>query len=765
MSAMPKVKVCVSSRPEQRFLQHVQRGKSLRLEDLTFSDMQRFARHHLDPFLSSSSALEGTGRSIPDALAHKAQGVFLWLFLATASLVHGLDNRDQEEELSRRLAALPIELEDLYKDMWGRLNQGGEEDRQSTAHFLNLILDARALGQLSPGRSNEFGESLVEDGKLDLIHFMGATQPALQHAVLVERQTRSASQLDDLCVQTQRDVLARCAGFVEILYTSSGDSNASTYCGPSPGWEDCHLLERRAHRVPHFIHRTAYDFLVDTEDGREILAHETYSASDRAVQLLRGFLVKARFYGQGNYQSAFDALVLLHGVTDLQKQQEMFEFCWKWYDWEDQWYWGDDGWKPKAHFLSIATNFPRLQPWVKSAILARPNPSLVATTLLQDLVYGPWFYTREYITDKANIGERLKFVLSLGANPRGRGLPRPTPGWKQAEGVPHSIKFMTPLNYFLSDDSPDEEFLMDMAEVLFPAYNPVGTDANAHCPILVKAAGIGPEWYMYHCWGLGDLNKDNGHKHPRLCEFVLDINTEFAVKLLEVLLRPRPVYRKWERKRRERERSKQKENPWLVLSSFVDRLAAWRRENPARKPSVRVVAVMIPSLGQAAADTEPCVYLIRNKSMSDRLAAVIQRGLFLRETPEAVGQKLARQYLPQIDRGIRSGSKDYERLTGPLTDYLAEINCGYCFVDKDYQRVVKREDGSMVRVDFQDWDEEMTAAGVDDGGGKREGALFPPLWFEAALRVLGILLWMSAWLWPLRVPTIKRMRVGAQEVT
>ncbi|KAK3905897.1 hypothetical protein C8A05DRAFT_30256 [Staphylotrichum tortipilum] len=160
MSTTPKVKVCVSSRPEQRFLQLVQSNKGLRLEDLTLGDMRRYARHHLNPFLKSSSVFSNTQHSIPEELARKAQGVFLWLYLATQCLVRGLDNRDhQEEELAKRLSVLPTELEDLYNDMWLRLNEDGETDRQSTALFFNLILDARALGQRVPGRGDDWGDS------------------------------------------------------------------------------------------------------------------------------------------------------------------------------------------------------------------------------------------------------------------------------------------------------------------------------------------------------------------------------------------------------------------------------------------------------------------------------------------------------------------------------------------------------------------------------------------------------------------------------
>ena len=60
--------------------------------------------------------------SFPTVL-YKADGVFLWVHDVLRSLRRGLNKHDDWDELQKRLEALPSRIEELFHDMWRRLNE------------------------------------------------------------------------------------------------------------------------------------------------------------------------------------------------------------------------------------------------------------------------------------------------------------------------------------------------------------------------------------------------------------------------------------------------------------------------------------------------------------------------------------------------------------------------------------------------------------------------------------------------------------------
>jgi hypothetical protein len=255
LRAIPTVKICVASRPEPRFSKRLQNGQHLRLQDLTFNDMRKFAKDSLAPYLGASPTATGTklGLSLPDSLAHKAEGVFLWLHLAIRSLIRGLDNGDHKAELAQRLTNLPTELSKLYSDMWMRLNEDTQLYRQTTALYLNLLIDARAAEDIVKEAFTPFPSPYFQ-GRLDLFHFTVATHRPVQTTFLNERRPMPASKLNQLCVERSNAVHLRCAGLVEMV-----PAEYKPYLS-----KDQAVLRPHMNTVLSFIHRTAYDFLVDT---------------------------------------------------------------------------------------------------------------------------------------------------------------------------------------------------------------------------------------------------------------------------------------------------------------------------------------------------------------------------------------------------------------------------------------------------------------------------------------------------------------------
>ena len=124
LSESPFVKVCISSRPLPLFEKAFRTSPSLRLQDLTAGDIQRYVQSKLtEDDRMQQLALEEPRRReyFIKEISEKAHGVFLWVKLVVRSLLNGLGNQDRIEDLEARLSLLPAGLEQLYRHMLMRV--------------------------------------------------------------------------------------------------------------------------------------------------------------------------------------------------------------------------------------------------------------------------------------------------------------------------------------------------------------------------------------------------------------------------------------------------------------------------------------------------------------------------------------------------------------------------------------------------------------------------------------------------------------------
>ncbi|KAH6888463.1 hypothetical protein B0T10DRAFT_548925 [Thelonectria olida] len=119
------VKICVSSRPWVEFEKAFEHKPSLRLEDLTYSDIKNYIVSRFFADVSFQN-LQQRDTSLTTALIEevivKASGVFLWVQLVVSSLLTGIRFGDRVIDLKRRLDLLPPDLEQLYERMLDSLD-------------------------------------------------------------------------------------------------------------------------------------------------------------------------------------------------------------------------------------------------------------------------------------------------------------------------------------------------------------------------------------------------------------------------------------------------------------------------------------------------------------------------------------------------------------------------------------------------------------------------------------------------------------------
>ncbi|PVI02177.1 hypothetical protein DM02DRAFT_702654 [Periconia macrospinosa] len=113
----PGVKICASSRPWIIFEDGFQQHPNLRLENLTYHDIERFVslKFQKNRGFAQLRALDPRHTNeLVTRIITKASGVFLWVSLVTNSLLEGLSDGERLEQLHERLEALPADLESLF---------------------------------------------------------------------------------------------------------------------------------------------------------------------------------------------------------------------------------------------------------------------------------------------------------------------------------------------------------------------------------------------------------------------------------------------------------------------------------------------------------------------------------------------------------------------------------------------------------------------------------------------------------------------------
>ena len=251
--ASDRFKVVISSRPIPVCVQEFAACEQLRLQDLTAGDMRKYAEIFLNRhqrFCEMREVNSSQCLKLLDDLVTKAEGVFLWTTLASASLKEGLDNYDSLRELQERLQELPPGLELLYKHMLAKLPS---RYRHEASEIFKLVLQEKQLAERWPFNSILMSFALLipnQRQQADMPHLLSERQLIARHKE-VEGRLRS-----------------RCWGLVEVR---ADDMTLS--------------IENILNSRIEFLHRTVADFLSAEEVQQDLILTSVSPGFDPTTRL------------------------------------------------------------------------------------------------------------------------------------------------------------------------------------------------------------------------------------------------------------------------------------------------------------------------------------------------------------------------------------------------------------------------------------------------------------------------------------------------
>ncbi|KAH7303183.1 hypothetical protein B0I35DRAFT_415348 [Stachybotrys elegans] len=193
-------------------------------------------------------------------------------FVVLKSLHDGIKNRDSWEFLERHLKTLLDEIDALYADMWKRLNH--DVYREAAAKYFLLAIATRK--------------------------FRLGIEIGIPGALSVE----AACRLMDI---------VQCAGLLVV--------RASQLTRDMAELEPERALCAPAFATVDFLHRAAYDFLVDTEAGKQVIGHSKMTLAQAGLAMLRAALAMVWFVNRnlGGYATCEE---WLQALASLSSQEE-----------------------------------------------------------------------------------------------------------------------------------------------------------------------------------------------------------------------------------------------------------------------------------------------------------------------------------------------------------------------------------------------------------------------------------------------------------
>jgi hypothetical protein len=241
LSTLANLKLCISSRPLLVFEKAFSSVPNLRLQDLTKQDITRFVRDSLEKndYMSDLVADHPkAATTLINEIVDKADGVFLWVRLVVKSLLGGLQNGDNMEDLQNRLLEIPASMEALFRHM---LNQMSPNYAEQASRIFQIM---RARSEI--------------DRELDVLELAFADSNDIQIAISTPlKDITDSVRLSRRNIVTRR-LKSRCAGLLEI------DSYANV----------------------QYIHRTARDFLEGPEIWSQLLGYTSYSKFNAQIWLI-----------------------------------------------------------------------------------------------------------------------------------------------------------------------------------------------------------------------------------------------------------------------------------------------------------------------------------------------------------------------------------------------------------------------------------------------------------------------------------------------
>ena len=269
-------KILLSSRPDPYFRETLSSYKYVRLQDLTHADIQQYTQRklsHNEQWTKLCHSDPRYAQLLVDEITARADGVFLWVYLAVSDILRGLQGRDDLDMLQDRLSNLHPTLHGLFSQLLKRIDR---VHRTSSANILKLVIRRSQMQWLDSGRFSLMHLALALDERC---------RSGIQHMLSSgEFLFTNAQEVVDSLSNLEISFTVRSAGLLELIDRSQGSvesdhvrRNNKEDCVPS---SDLSMVFRRLYHYyinvkVQLVHRSALDFLSCDDEAVHLMGCAT----------------------------------------------------------------------------------------------------------------------------------------------------------------------------------------------------------------------------------------------------------------------------------------------------------------------------------------------------------------------------------------------------------------------------------------------------------------------------------------------------------
>lgn len=213
LTCTPNVKIFASSRPWNVFKDSFIDSPQLRLQDLTWDDMNLYVRAKFlkNPRFQYLLRSDGeTAQALIRAITNKAEGVFLWVRLVVRDLLKGIRDGDNVGILVNKLEEIPSDLDDYFRRLISLIDP--QHMREASIILQVALYEEYDFSAMHPLRLLDL--SFIDD--------VGPGAPSIGNFKYSTISMNDREGLKFRLDSTIRRLNSRCMGLLECTYDPEG---------------------------------------------------------------------------------------------------------------------------------------------------------------------------------------------------------------------------------------------------------------------------------------------------------------------------------------------------------------------------------------------------------------------------------------------------------------------------------------------------------------------------------------------------------------
>ncbi|CAN9203240.1 unnamed protein product [Alternaria alternata] len=274
------VKALLSSRPLAAFVDCFAGQPQLELQQLTYDDIRAYVNDNLaqhPQMVRLTADHEKGAKALVEEIVSSASGVFLWVKLVVRSLLGGLQNGDNIEDLQSRLRDLPRDLEALFTHMLSAVP--ARYRSQAACIFQILRCNDEGIGYPHP-----FGQE--EARPLSAIRLFYA-EAGIDEVLDAEIFPLSEEQMRQRESTIERRLRSRCAGLLELRIRAKSEE------------EQTNQTRQRDQKDVVYLHRTVAEYLHKPQIWNELVSHADGLEFHASVAVLQSLVAEVKLFNLG----------------------------------------------------------------------------------------------------------------------------------------------------------------------------------------------------------------------------------------------------------------------------------------------------------------------------------------------------------------------------------------------------------------------------------------------------------------------------------